>query len=127
MSVLIRKFKFPAYRTRLWVVVSKSVSEGIDRVEDLIDHRILKNEDKKSTRAYMYAYEDHKGRYHIMCFYKCYAKPGEIVHEAKHALDILYKWHGVKLSLTNDEPECYNLEWMVDRIFGTIKKFKDSV
>lgn len=126
-NVLIRKYRVPAYRTRLWVIVSKSVAQGIEKVEDLIDHRIINPEQVRSTKAYMYAFEDHKGRYHVLCFYKHTAKPGEIAHEAKHALNIVFKWHGVKLSLVNDEPECYYLEWLVDRIFQTIKGFRKSL
>jgi hypothetical protein len=124
MSVLIRKYRVPAYRSRLWVIVSTSVSNGIEKIEDQIDKRIIDSKDKRATRAYMYAFEDHKGRYHIMVFFKHTAKPGEIAHEAKHALNVIFKWHGVSLSLTNDEPECYCLEWLTDRIFNTIKDFK---
>jgi len=122
--VLIRKYRVPAYRTRLWVVVSPSLMASIDKVEDLLDHKIIKDKDRKSTRAYTYCFEDHKGRYQMLCFYNPHSKPGEIAHEAKHTLNIIYQWHGVKLSLTNDEPECYLLEWMVDRIHQTIKDFK---
>jgi hypothetical protein len=121
--VLIRKYRVPAYRTRLWVVIGNTVAEGIEHVEDLVDHRIH-SKGTRSTRAYMYAFEDHEGKYQVMCFYRKTAKPGEIAHEAKHALNIVFRWHGVALSISNDEPECYYLEWLVDRVHQTIKDFK---
>jgi hypothetical protein len=123
-DVFIRKFKAPAYNTKVWIVVAGSVSKGIDVVEDMVDHSIIADKDRRSTKAYMYAYEDYKGRYQMMCFYRYNAKPGEIAHEAKHILNTLFLWHGVSLSLSNDEHECYYLEWLVDRIHNTIKQYK---
>jgi hypothetical protein len=51
------------------------------------------------------------------------ASPGRIAHEANHAVNIILSWNGVKASFTNDESECYFLEYVVDKIHDTIKLY----
>jgi len=123
-GVLIRKLKAPVFNTRLWIVVSTSIVKSLEVVEDHIDHRIIKEEDKKSTAAYTYGYTEHDGRVKIIIFVKHDAKPGVIAHEANHAVNMILQWHGVKPSFSNDENESYYLGWIVDKIHNTIKMFK---
>ena len=59
---------------------------------------------------------DEKQRHRVMLFLKPTAKPGEIAHECKHAVNVIFSYRGVRLSLTNDEPECYFLDWMVTTV-----------
>ena len=123
-GVLIRKTRIPTYKTRFWVVVSNSINRSVDAVEDLIDHKIMDDADRRSAVAYMYAFEDPQGRYHIIVFLKHSCTPGEIAHEAKHAINIAFKWHGVGLSISNDENECYYLEWAVNRVHSAVREYK---
>jgi hypothetical protein len=126
-KVQIRKIKAPGYKTRMWIVVSNSFLKSVDAVEDRIDHKMFTEAEKRGTRcilAYTYAYEKATGGYHILIFLKPTAKPGVIAHECKHAVNFIFKWHGQKLSLDNDEHECYLLDWMVDQAHYSIKKFR---
>lgn len=120
----ITKFRAPIYCTQIWVVVSKSLSYAFDKVEDQIDMRIIAEQDKRSVAAYTFAFEDHNGRTKVILFLKPNALAGDIAHECKHAVNVIFSWHGVKLSLANDEHECYMLGWMVDRCHNAIKRFK---
>ena len=122
-DVLIRKLKIPVFKTRLWIVISKSISKSIDTVEDIIDHKIIEESGKRSTKAYMYAYEHVDGKYTLILFLKDTAKPGTVAHECSHAVKVCLHWHGVKPSYTNDENEAYMLEWLVDQVHFTLKRY----
>lgn len=126
-EVLIKKYRAPIYRTPLWIIVSDNLIKAIDTVEDLIDHRIIDQNHKKSTDAYTYAYADHEGSTKVMIFIHYKAKPGRIAHEANHAVNIILSWNGVKPSFTNDESECYFLDHIVDRTHDTIKLYNKSI
>lgn len=123
-NILIRKTRIPVYRSRLWIVICPSLTKAIDKVEDQINTKIHSDKDKLSTRAYTYASIDENGAKTFILILRPASKPGEIAHETKHLLNIIFNWHGVKLSLTNDEPECYYLERMIDQVHNTIKQYK---
>lgn len=111
------------YRTSLWIIVSPSVTKSIDTVEDLIDHRIIEQKNKKSTDAYTYAYQ-YDGKTRVMVFVNNNIKEGRVAHEANHIVNIIQSWNGVKPSYANDEAESYYLEVIVDKIHDTIKYYK---
>jgi hypothetical protein len=123
-KVLIKKIRLPIYNTSFWIVVSKSLHKAVDTVEDLIDNQIINPEDKKSIRAYMYAYTDPEGKPKVMVFLKPTAKPGEIAHEVNHAMNVVFCWAGMRISTSNDEHQCYYLEYMVDKVHKTLESFK---
>lgn len=113
----------PAYNTRLWIVVSNSITRSVDVIEDLVDYKVMSKADRRSVRAYVHAIEDPNGVYHVIIFVNHNSGPGEVAHEAKHALNLIFKWHGVFLSTHNDESECYHLEWIVNRVHNSIKQY----
>lgn len=123
-SVLIRKTRVPTYRSRLWIVVSPSIIRAIDVVEDQIDTKVHGDKDKLSTSAYTYASIDEKGRKTFILFLRPGSKPGEVAHECLHVLNLVFLWHGVKLSLTNDEPQTYLMEDIVNKAHNAIKYYK---
>ncbi len=122
--ILLHKSRLPVFKATIWIVIGNDVEKAIDYIEDKTSEIIAKQQDKKYIRAYTYAYEteDHKRKY--MLFFKYTAKPGEIAHEVKHLINILFNWHGYKLSVINDEMECYYLEDIVDTVHDIISKYK---
>lgn len=126
-SVYIKKLNAPVYRTSLWIVVSDSIANSIDTIEDMIDKVIAHPKSKKSIAAYTYGYEDHQGKYRVVIFVKQSAGVGEIAHEANHAKNIIMHWNGVKPSFTNDEWESYYLEYIVNKIHQAIRLSLPSV
>jgi hypothetical protein len=126
-DVLIKKLKAPIYETALWIIISPNVIRSIDAVEDIVDHRIIKEEGKKSTDAYTYAYQEHDGTMKVLVFLTNKASAGRIAHEANHAVNFILGWHGVKPSFSNDEGESYYLEQIVDKIHRTIKQYNERI
>lgn len=126
-NVLIKKLKAPVYDTRLWIVISKNILKSIDTVEDIIDHKIVDDKYKKSVDALTYTYQDHDGKMMLMIFLNPKASNGRIAHEAHHAVNFIFSWHGVKPSFSNDENESYYLEQIVDKIHDTIKYYNKKV
>ncbi len=49
--------------------------------------------------------------------------PGIIAHEAKHLVNQIYIDNNIQPDLFNDEPECYLLNWIVDRIHESKRTF----
>lgn len=123
-TILFHKFRLPVFKATVWVIIGNTVASAIDFAEDKTSEKIIKNEDRKYTRAYTYAYENEQGKRKYMLFFKHTAKAGEIAHEVKHLINILFLWHGYKLSPTNDEMECYYLEDIIDRVHSTISRYK---
>ena len=120
--MIIRKLRIPTYGGRLWVIVCPSIKHAIDRLEDMTNESIhLK--DQRGYQSYMYANTDERERHRVMMFFKPNAKVGDIAHECKHAVNIIFNYRGVKLSLTNDEPECYFLDWMVTAVDRAVKSY----
>jgi hypothetical protein len=126
LKIQITKTRLPVYRSSLWIVVSNSVVASIDHVEDLTSFKIHPNQDRNSTQAYTYAAVDDKGRKHFFLFLRPTCKPGELVHEIKHVVNLVFLWHGVKLSASNDEAECYYLERVTNKVFDAILKYKKT-
>jgi hypothetical protein len=123
-NIEITKFRFPVFKSYISVVVSNNIPNAIDFMEDKMPHKIHDPDTKKFTRAYMYAYEDELNKRKYLLFLRPSAKPGEIAHEVKHLINIMFKWHGYRLSIDNDELECYYLEDIVDRVHSAILRYK---
>lgn len=122
--ILLHKFKLPVFKVTIWVLIGNTVRQAIDYAEDKTSEKIAVEEEKKNIKAYTYAYEAEDGKKKYMLFFKYSAKPGEIAHEVKHLINILFNWHGYKLSITNDEMECYYLEDVVNKVHSTIARYK---
>lgn len=126
LKIQITKTRVPVYRSALWIVVSNSVIASIDHLEDLTSFKMHPSRDRNSTQAYTYAAVDDKGRKHYFLFLRPTCKPGELVHEIKHVVNLIFLWHGVRLSTTNDESECYYLERITNKVFDAISKYKKT-
>lgn len=118
----IRKFRIPVYTDRVWVVVHPSIAVAVDYIEDLIDHSIEHN----NAEALTFTYKDANSAKRTIIFFKPNPKPGLIAHEVKHAINFVFSWSGIRLSTTNDEHECYLLEWMINKVHSILNQAKTS-
>ena len=55
-------------------------------------------------------------RYYLLIDSTVKQSVGDIAHEAKHLVNKIYLSHGCLLDEDNDEPECYLLGWITNRI-----------
>lgn len=124
MNILVHKFKMPIFKATVWVVIGSTVQAAMDYAEDRTSEKMEKEENKKYVRAYTYAYWTEAGKSRYILLFKYTATPGEVAHEVKHLINIAFGWHGQKLSIANDEMECYYLEDIVNRVHGTINRYK---
>lgn len=122
--ILLHKFRLPVFKATVWVLIGNTVRQAIDYAEDKTSEKIALDKEKKAIRAYTYAYEAEDGKRKYMLFFKHSAKPGEIAHEVKHLINILFSWHGYRLSISNDEMECYYLEEVVDKVHNAVTRYK---
>lgn len=122
-EIYIRKLRLPVYLSSLWIVVCPSIPKAIDLAEDQMNMKVAPPE-VGSVRAYTAAVQKESGAKQFMLFLRPASKSGEVAHECKHLINLIFSWHGVNLSLTNDESECYYLEWVVDQAHNAIKQYK---
>jgi hypothetical protein len=122
-GVIVNKFRMPVFNVAVWIVVGKSFTVALDHIEDHISYHIVPEADRRHIRALTVSYDDDKRTKRFMMIFSGKATPGEIAHECKHLVNMLFSFHGFKLSLTNDEMECYYLHDVVDRVHKTIKKY----
>ncbi len=120
----ITNFKFPVFGGTLKVIVTNSIPGAIDYIEDKISGRIHEPDNRRFTKAYVFAYQTDNNKCHYYLFVKPHSTPGEIVHEVKHVINVMFKWHGYRLSTDNDELECYYLENITDRVHRCIARYR---
>ena len=120
----ITKLKLPIYGSRLWIVIDKSFHRSIDMIEDQINCKVIEPEEIGMIGAYTFASYPEDSIYRMIVFLKPNTTAGDIAHEAKHVVNLAFINHGVKLSLHNDEHECYMLGWIVDRIHSALDRYK---
>lgn len=123
-NLLIRKLRIPIYRSSLWIIICPSLAKAVDQVEDEVNTKVGHVDGMHSIRAYTYAGQMENGARRFMLFLTPGSKPGEIAHECKHLVNFIFQWHGVNLSLTNDEHECHYLETIVDYTHKAINHYK---
>ena len=128
LKITINQTRVPVYKSRLYIVICSNIAKAVDYVEDTIPVKInmMSAEDRNTARAYTYAYETELGTKHFYLFLRHNSKIGEMVHEIKHVVNLIFSWHGVQLSLTNDEHECYFMEEITDRVMYTLAKYKKN-
>ena len=123
-KVLVHKFKLPAFKGTVYIIVGRTTQAAIDWAEDKTSEVIAKPEDKKSIKAYSYSYQKENGGSVYMLMFSYTAKPGVMAHEAKHLLNCAFVWYGHKLSPHNDEVECCFLEEIVNKCYNTVQRFR---
>lgn len=122
-KILVKNYKSPTYNYRIQILVCPSLQQAINLVEDRT-HVKIGLEQVGSVKAFAYSYSDDKDRRIFMLFLRPTSKAGEIAHEVKHLVNFIFSYAGVKLSLTNDESECYFLERIVDMAHNTVNLYK---
>lgn len=75
-----------------------------------------------STVTHAIPTEDGITRYYVLLTPK--AEPDHVAHESKHIVNRVFRDRGINLDLINDEPECYLLGWVFEKIYKTLKKWK---
>lgn len=108
-------------------MVCKNIHKAIDTVEDMIHFRIAKEKDKPFLDAYTYGNLDGSTFCHIIIFVRDNVAPGRVAHECDHARNILFSYHGVRRSRSNDEPESSYLEVLVNKVHDAIKSYKKDL
>lgn len=112
-----KKFKTPLYGTTFTVII-------YDDNDEL--NKLLKNQEVvDKIEDFDGAVLTHKDHLYIVfnCSEKGYPTPGIIAHESKHLVNNIFIRICHELDRWNDEPECYLLSWIVNRIH----EFKDSI
>lgn len=127
MAVSVTKLRAPGYETKIWIVVSASFKQACAFIEEKAGEPVMDKEDLLSTRALCFCPYDERGIPHVYLIFKPYANPGEIAHECNHAKNLIFQYHGTRLSLVNDEHESYFVGWLNERCWKSVQKHKKSL
>jgi len=115
-----KKFKAPLYGTDFEVVLYKGESE-IEKYFEEQGYTV----DFKNYDGGLFVNDKTEDIALVLCEEKeGYPTPGIISHEAKHLVNQIYTLIGCELDKYNDEPECYLLGWIVNRIHEFVNENK---
>jgi hypothetical protein len=106
----IKKYKIPIYEGNLIVVIAKSMKE-VEKKFNLLD----------TADFDACVFKDRKGNY-VAAFENTNA--GIVAHESLHIVNFIFKDRHISMDLDNDEPQCYLIKWIVDKITKVINSKK---
>jgi len=120
--MILKKHKIPIYGGQLWVCVTNSFMKSVEFIENTTDVRLDdEKHDLRKTAAITYKFYLPDGRFRILIVMKPRTTVSFIAHESLHAVNWIFDHAGIKYSISNDEPQCYLLGWVVDKIENTKK------
>ena len=114
-----KEFNIPLYRGLLIVCFSDDAQECVEEFGN-----------KYNYEQYAHTWHiDRNGMDAILLLFNPNPKHkpithGVIAHEAVHGCSFLFEIRGALKDIANDEPEAYLVEWMVDRVYESLKEFK---
>lgn len=121
--MILKKHRIPVYGGQLWVCVANSFAQAVEEIENTTDIKLDdQKEDLRTASAMTYQFYTPDGKFRILIVIKPKTTVDFVAHEALHTVNWIFKHCGVKYSLDNDEPQCYLLGWVVNKILRT----KDS-
>lgn len=103
--------------------VTLILSNDQDRVWKIFDWATEKNE--LFARALQGPYNKKESRWVIILnlnHSKSKLTHGTISHECLHVVNFIMDYKGVVSDYNNDEPECYLLQYMVNKVYDFVKK-----
>ncbi len=111
--------------TSQYTLFIKSVSQGPLNASTTLSKMIadqLQPDDAGMTMDFV---ED--GRHHVVIVLVDNPTPGLIAHEANHALNMVFKHHGMKLDVDNDEHQSYCLDWLVNELHYSLECYRKKL
>jgi|AntRauTorckE5430_2_1112549.scaffolds.fasta_scaffold09999_4 hypothetical protein len=109
--MISKKIKTPLYGTEFTVVIYNSEKE----INDYF-FKIDFNTDIENYHGRLITKDNGEIYLVLSAIDKGYPTPGIIAHESKHLVNEIFNQIGHHLDRYNDEPECYLLSWIVNRI-----------
>ncbi len=115
------KLKIPIFNIKVDLYVDKD--ENLLNVQNYFDSIGFKNypplnSDGKSDYDAYTTYTDNNDVLILVFNEEATTKTKVLVHEAKHAVNVIFRWCGIELDLYNDEVECYLLEYITDLLIN---------
>ncbi len=114
-----KRLKTPLYGTRFEIVIYDNDGELQKKFNDVSFEPPITEFDGGVFK--------HNDVFYLVLFYDG-KKPtyGVIAHESKHLVNEIFIDIQHELDRYNDEPECYLLGWVVDRVHELLTKFKNG-
>ena len=102
-------FKIPIYGGKITVVECDSLKE-VEQIYNLVN----------TSGCSAISFINPKDENYIMAF-EVNHKHGTVAHESMHVVGLIFKDIYAKLDIDNDEPFCYLLGWIVDKVHMFLK------
>ena len=111
----IKGKEIPIYKGKLYVVVSNDY----EKVEKLIPGFDKWSNGELYAHSFLVTYKGEEGIFIILNFDHEYEKMtyGVIVHELRHAADLVAQRRGLNTTPQNTENNAYLMEWMANTVF----------
>jgi hypothetical protein len=99
----------PLFTTKIHLCIFDTMDVG-----KAVYKKLTKDEGPDQAIAWAQEWASPNGALNVAIMLPMEATPGVIVHECVHARSFVFKHHGMKLDVENDEAEAYYLEKLVD-------------
>ena len=107
-----KKLKIPLYGSTLKIIQTNN----FNKVEKQHGLENLHGIDAFAFRKYR---KNGSAKYYLV--FGKNVKPGYIAHEALHLVGLIYEDINAVLEYENDEPQCYLIEWIVEKCHKHLK------
>jgi len=107
-----KQYKIPIYFGSLYVIITNNVDESNKKYGD-------KDFDCSGYAGITFNKNTKNGYNLYYVIVESDADIKSLVHEAKHIVNKIFADRQIQLNIENDEPECYLLGWVFDKIYNT--------
>lgn len=112
MLELRREIPIPIYKGKLLIIFGSDSNK--------IFKRLTGQERDRNSVAVTFVYNGNLA----MIFAAKHVTPGSIAHEALHVINMTWERIGHNPSISNDEPDTYFIEWLVNEIHKIHDEFQ---
>jgi hypothetical protein len=125
-GVYSEHWKDQSYTTKYWILVADDLTSPEAEAEFKRITGGSPYECDKSYEAFTHQFHSENGSLNIMMGFSGKATYNAIAHEACHALNRTFRYHGMDLDTSNDEHQCYYLGYLVDKAIEAVIEFNNK-
>ena len=126
-GVWVRMWDDSIYSTAFWLIICKESIQEFEGIYSQVTNLIL--EDKTGYHGLCQEVQAPNGRQHVFIVLTEHSSTATKVHEVIHAVNFVYKHHGVKLDTENDEHQDYytdSIIRIVEEAYQELDKYKQK-
>lgn len=120
-GIFYETWEDPIYSTKYWIVISEKMASSYKFYADL--NKMSSDTPTEGARAMACESMASDVRQHVFILLTDKVTAAQAAHECIHAKNYVFKYHGVKLDLENDEPEAYYIHYLMNKVNDVVCEY----